>query len=123
MGFLHWNGTKEMAFQLTKKMANNLRFHFFHYVEKYLNVCYITRCWIFFTTNHLISTNQSGLKPGDSCINQLLSTTHGMYKSFDEGYEVRGAFLVISKASDEVWHNGLIFKFEQDGISGILLRS
>ena len=46
-----------------------------------------------------------------------------MYKSFDEGYEVRGAFLVISKASDKVWHNGLIFKFEQDGISGILLRS
>ena len=46
-----------------------------------------------------------------------------MYKSFDEGYEVRGAFLVISKASDKVWHNGLIFKLEQDGISGILLRS
>ena len=46
-----------------------------------------------------------------------------MYKSFDDGYEVRGAFLVISKASDKVWHNGLIFKLEQDGISGILLRS
>ena len=49
-------------------------------------------------TNHLISTNQSGFKPGDSCINQLLSITHGIYASFDEGYEVRGVFLDISKA-------------------------
>ena len=42
----------------------------------------------FFITNHLISTNQSGFKPGDSCINQLLSFTHGIYASFNEGYEV-----------------------------------
>ena len=31
----------------------------------------------------LITENQSGFKPGDSCINQLLSITHEMYKSFD----------------------------------------
>ena len=42
----------------------------------------------FFITNHLISTNQSEFKPGDSCINQLLSITHGIYASFDECYEV-----------------------------------
>ena len=42
----------------------------------------------FFITNHLISTNQSGFKPGDSCINQLLSITHGIHASLDEGYEV-----------------------------------
>ena len=29
-----------------------------------------------FTENNLISPNQSGFKPGDSCINQLLSITH-----------------------------------------------
>ena len=42
----------------------------------------------FFIINHLISMNQSGLKPGDSCINQLLSITHRIYASLDEGYEV-----------------------------------
>ena len=51
----------------------------------------------FFLDKGLISANQSGFKPGDSCINQLLSITHNIYKSFDDGYEVRGVFLVISK--------------------------
>ena len=61
-----------------------------------------------FTSNNLISPNQSGFKPGDSCINQLLSITHEIYKSFDEGLEGRGVFLDISKAFNKVWHEGLI---------------
>ena len=36
----------------------------------------------FFTENNLISPNQSGFKPGDSCINLFLSMTHEIYKSF-----------------------------------------
>ena len=76
----------------------------------------------FFITNHLISTNQSGFKPGDSCINQLLSVANEIYSLLDEGYDVRGVFLDISKAFDKVWHAGLIFKLEQNGISGKLLR-
>ena len=58
----------------------------------------------FLIENNLISSNQSGFKPGDSCINQLLSITHEIYKSFDDGFEVRGVFLDISKAFDKVWH-------------------
>ena len=34
--------------------------------------------------NKLISSNQSGFKPGDSCINQYLSITHEIYKYFDD---------------------------------------
>ena len=58
--------------------------------------------------NNLITSNQSGFKPGDSCINQLLSITHEIYKSFDDGFEVIGAFLDISKAFDKVWHKVLL---------------
>ena len=76
----------------------------------------------FFLDKGLISANQSGFKPGDSCINQLLSITHNIYKSFDDGYEVRGAFLDISKAFDQDWHDGLIFKWQENGISGNLLK-
>ena len=72
-----------------------------------------------FHSNHLISTNQSGFKPGDSRINQVLTITHGIYASFDEGYEVRGVFFDISKAF-KVWHEGLIFQLKQYGISGKL---
>ena len=49
----------------------------------------------FFTENNLISPNQSGFRPGDSCVNQLLAITHEIYKSFDEGFEVKGVFLYI----------------------------
>ena len=76
----------------------------------------------FFLDNKLISTNQSGFKPGDSCINQLLSITHEIYKSFDDGLEVRSVFLDISKAFDKVWHEGAILKLKQNDISGDLLN-
>ena len=72
--------------------------------------------------NELISLNQSGFKPGDSCVNQLVPTTHEINKSFDKGYEVRGVFLDISKPFDKVWHDGIIFKLTQNGISGSLLK-
>ena len=38
----------------------------------------------YLTTNKLISDNQSGFKPGDSCVNQLLSITHEIYHSLDK---------------------------------------
>ena len=76
----------------------------------------------FFIENELISPNQLGFKPGESCINQLLAITHEIYKSFDEGFEVRGVFLDLSKAFDKVWHEGLIFKVKQSVISGNLLN-
>ena len=76
----------------------------------------------FFLDNNLLAPNQSGFKPGDSCINQLLSITHEIYSSFDDGFEVRSVFLDISKAFDKVWHEGVIFKLKQNGISDDLLN-
>ena len=81
------------------------------------------RMFEFFTENNLISDNQSGFKPGDSCINQLLSITHEIYQSFDDNLEVRAVFLDISKAFDKVWHKGLIYKLKQNGISGNILNT
>ena len=40
----------------------------------------------------------------------------------DEGYEIRGVFLDISKAFDKVWNEGIVFKLKQNGISGNLLN-
>ena len=71
----------------------------------------------FFIENKLISSYQSGFKPGDSCINQLLSITHEIYSSFDEGLEVRSVFS-ISQGRYKVWHDGIISKLTQNGISG-----
>ena len=60
-------------------------------------------------------------KPGDWCINQLIYITHEICKSFDEGYQVRGAFLDISKAFNKALREGLLVKLKQNGISGNLL--
>ena len=72
--------------------------------------------------NGLISQNQSGFKPSDSCVNQFLSATHEIYKSSDDGREVTGVFLDISKAFGKVWDQGVILKLKQNGISGNLLN-
>ena len=76
----------------------------------------------FFLANNLLAPNQSGFKPGGSSINQLLSITHEIYSSFDNGFEVRSVFLDISKAFNKVWHEGIKFKLQQNGVSDGLLN-
>ena len=62
--------------------------------------------------------------PSDSCVPQLLSITHEIYKSFDynPSVDIRGVFLDILKAFDKVWHDGLIFKLQAYGIDHKLLK-
>ena len=68
-----------------------------------------------------MTKNQSGFRPGDSTINQLLSITDEIYKSFESHDETRAVCLDISKAFDKVWHEGLVYKLKQNGINGNLL--
>ena len=56
----------------------------------------------FFIENNLISKNQSGFRPVDSCINELFSITHEMHQSFDDNLEIRAVFLDISKTFHKV---------------------
>ena len=75
---------------------------------------------LFVHFNNVLNSNQSGFRPGDSCIHQLISITHDIYKAFDANpsLEVRGVFLDLSKAFDKVWHDGLLYKLRRMGICG-----
>ena len=76
----------------------------------------------FLLEEKLLNQNQSGFRPSDSCIDQLLAITHDIFETFDvnPSLEVRSVFLDISKAFDKVWHEGLLYKLKSMGISGEL---
>ena len=59
--------------------------------------------FLYLESNNLLTPHQSGFRPNDSCIYQLLSIVH-IYLDFDHNpsLEVRGNFLDISKAFDKV---------------------
>ena len=70
--------------------------------------------------NNLLTSNQSGFRPGDSCVHQLLSITHEIYKAFDANpsLDVRGIFLDLSKDFHTVSHDSLMYKLKSLGICG-----
>ena len=63
---------------------------------------YLTKCICFLMKTTYYLTNQSCFRPGDSCINQLLSITHEIYQSFDSDLKARGVFLGIFEAFDKI---------------------
>ena len=81
----------------------------------------VYQVYAFLDQHRLISSVQSGFRPGDSCIYQLISITSDIYRNFEKLDETRAVFLDISKAFDKVWHDGLIYKLKSNGISGNLL--
>ena len=82
----------------------------------------MVKYWVysFLDGNKLISNNQSGFRPGDSTIYQLISIPSDISESFEKYDETRGLFRDISKAFDKVWRDGVIHKLKCNGISGKL---
>ena len=68
----------------------------------------------------MLSVHQSGFRPGNSCVHQLILIVHDIYNAFNTNpsLEVRGVFLDISKAFDRAWHKGLLYKLKCMGING-----
>ena len=84
----------------------------------------IFNVFAFLENNNLLTPKQSGFRPNDSCVSQVLSIVHSVYSDFDlnPSLEVRGNFLDISKAFDKVWHEGILYKLESLDITGNLLK-
>ena len=76
-----------------------------------------------FIENKLFTEFQSDFLPGNSCILQLLSTAHEVYKFLDcnSSVDVIGTFLYTSRAFDQVWYD-LIYKLKLYGVENKLLN-
>ena len=70
--------------------------------------------------NKLLSPHNSGVHSGDGTVSQLLSIMHKLTEALDDGKDVR--IFLLSKAFDNVWHKGVLFKLKRKGISGNLLK-
>ena len=72
-----------------------------------------------FLDNNILTSLQSGFRPGDSTVNQLTYLYDTFCHALDSGKEIRVVFCDISKAFDRVWHSELIYKLEAAGITKI----
>ena len=73
--------------------------------------------------NSLLSDFQSGYRPHHSTQMQLAYMTDSLYESLDKEQDFTALYLDVTKYFDKIWHQGLIFKCENEFfISGPLLR-
>ena len=93
-------------------------------IKNYRPISLLPICGKSFEKNIFNNFYQSGFRPGDSTTSQLLYLVNEIHLAFDDpkSLEVRTVFLGISKAYDKVWHDGLLFKLNQNGINGSLLK-
>ena len=80
----------------------------------------------FFQENNLLNENQSAFRQSDSFEYELLSIVHGIYIYVfiycTPRCDVRGISLGILKAFDSVWHEELIYKVKNIGVTGLPLE-
>jgi hypothetical protein len=91
-------------------------------LSKIMEKIVFTRLYNFLLEIQFLNRFQSGFRPGDSTVNQLILIVHKIYEALESGKEVRMVFLDISKAFDKVWHRGLIYKLELLGVEDPLLK-
>ena len=67
----------------------------------------------------MINDRQAAYLKGDSTVLQLSYIVHNIRKNWSEQKITQGLFLDVSSAFNKVWHNGLLSKLSQIGVSGI----
>ena len=72
--------------------------------------------------NNLLTWRNSGYKPLDSSINQLINISHKIYKSLENGQDMCLVAIDATAAFDKVCHDGLIHKLKCKGVGGQLLN-
>ena len=97
-------GRKQKFFPNTKRKATNLkrntvRYQYYQFVVSCLRSLYLMKYMTTLVKNDLLTSTQSGFRPGDSTINQLFINIYCIYTAFEEfpSGETRAVFLDTSK--------------------------
>ena len=89
-------------------------------IGKVLERVVFVHLYKFCIEHNLLTWRNSGYKPLDSSINQLIFISHNIYKALEKGEDVCYVSLDASAAFDRVWHCGLLHKLKSKGITGKL---
>ena len=82
-------------------------------IGKVLERLVFTKLYNYCKENNLLTWRNSGYKPFDSTVNQLIFLTHKIYEALEKGNDVCFVSLDASAAFDRVWHKALIFKLKR----------
>ena len=91
-------------------------------IGKVLEKLVFNHLYVYCCKNQLLTERNSGFRPKDSTVNQILHLVHNIYNDLDNKRDVCLVFLDISKAFDRVCHEGLLLKLTNFGVSGRLLQ-
>ena len=118
-------GKKVILFEYIKKVDEQLKKNYrpvslLPVCGKLMEKLMFNSIFNFIDTRSMLSVHQSGFRPCDSCMHQLISIVHDTYNAFvvNPNFEEREVFLDIFKAIDRVWHKGLLHKLKYMGIDG-----
>ena len=73
-------------------------------------------------TKGILGKTQSGFRNGRSTLDHLVKLETDIRCALDSGHMTGAVFLDISKAFDLVWHQGLLYKVKDYGITGKILK-
>ena len=81
-------------------------------IGKVLKNLVFNHLYVYCCKNQLLTERNSGFRPKDSTVNQILHLVHNIYNDLNNKRDVCLAFLDISKAFDRVCHEGLLLKLK-----------
>ena len=89
-------------------------------IGKVLERLVFKEIYMYCSDHNILTWRNSGYKPLDSSINQLVYLSHKIYEALGKGLDVCYVSLDATAAFDRVWHDGLLFKLRKIGITGNL---